>query len=69
MTTTPPHLIAADGLPCEGCEGSSGKAPVTELGFCADCRDAAYRDHPSRALELVGATIPVPTQLEEDLHS
>lgn len=60
MTTNriPRHLLGSDGLPCEGCEGSSGKAPITVLGFCADCRDAAFRDYPSRALELVGPDAP-----------
>lgn len=59
MTTTPNHLLGTDGLPCEGCEGSSGQAPITALGFCPACRDAAFRDYPSRALELVGPNIAI----------
>lgn len=50
----PIFLLGDDGLPCEGCEGTSGQPPVTELGFCEACAQAAHRNYPSRALELVG---------------
>jgi hypothetical protein len=33
-------LLGPDGHFCEGCEGSSGKAPSTTMGFCPDCAAA-----------------------------
>lgn len=45
MTTTANNLLGSDGHPCEGCEGSSGLAPITTKGYCPACEAAAISRH------------------------
>lgn len=56
----PAHLLGPDGMPCEGCEGAAGLPPVTTLGFCPICRDAAIRNHgPVDGRRYVGDDMPL----------